>query len=1520
MKKWPSKLRVCSLALVMLWSIVFPLLASPEAAYAASQTSFYVSPAGNDANPGTVDLPFATIERARDAVRNVNSAMTGDIVVYLRGGQYEVDATIVFNESDSGTNGHTVIYRNYPGEEPVIVGGTTVTGWQPYQGGIYKAELGAGAPFYALYEGGTRSVMARYPNEGYHTVAGMHETSPRSSFYYAQGDVPVIGNIADLQVYVWPGGSSGTYNWHSETTGVTALDPEQRLITLKRSTTYNMGAGSRYYLQGALELLDQPGEFYLDRTTNVLYYWPRGQSLDDIVIPKIRRIFELKGSSESNRISNIRFEGIEVQATDALEQINTGTEDGAFYLENADHITITKSKIHDTGLHGFYLRGYAQDIVISGNLIYNIGFAGVKISGLKSSAYTSKHNRVENNLIYSVGRLQGSGSGITLGLSGDNVIAHNRLYDLPRFGISFSTGWYSTYLGQTIDGILVTEDNLFDFLHTRNNVIEFNDISDGMNDSEDGGLIYSAGTGMGNIVRNNHLHDSDIGVLFGMGIYMDRNSDYVTVTKNLISNMQLQGSTKLRSAIWQAGQNAVVANNIVASSKVENNGGVVGTYDLDENLTVERNIFYDFGSLGGGIYTFNKWNNAVIQSADYNLFFNSNGSYEIKGWPMGKQLAEWQSLYDQHSITADPGFIDTANGDYRLKYDSPAYSQGFEDIDYEHIGLLADFPFADPADPLERLFVKEEDRYSTINLGTSEQRQLQVTGRTAQGYAADLSNASFHYASGNEAVAAVDGNGIVTGVAPGVAEISVTATAGGVARSTAIYVIVDDQLDHVAVRAAKTTLLQGETLPLQAVATSVYGQYYSAAGLNVEYSSSDGNVATVDSAGTVAAQGLGTAQITVVVTKDGITRQAAIEVKVASRVLSQVSAALEDQSPAVGFIQKGASLPLIVTATMSDGQPANQSEVEITYESSNPGVATVNAAGQVQALLEGKTNIFVTAKVDGVSAVHVLPVAVVVADQVPAPWQVQRYGTAGGYVVHADGEYTVMSNGANVWGAADDFIYTYQDVELPEDAAAVSLTARIQSLENTNTSAAAGLMFRDNDTPGAKNVMLRVTPGGSLQMTYREQQGGTTQYVAGKILTYPAEIKLAREGDRFISYYKENGVWNRYNVISTVLLSEQFLAGTGVYAITEVPTLAVLDNVELETEELFLSRLEVTADKASLGAGDTAQLTVAGYAGEFTPVDLSGVPVTYASSNPALATVDANGVVTGVSDGNVQITVQATVNGATASGSVTLVIATPKLAQVDLSATATGMGIGQSYPLSVRGVLENGADANISVASVVYTSSNPAVVEADASGLLTAQALGVAKITVQVTLDSTSISKEIMVVVHNGTVFQEGFEEGMGNWTVETGLPSAAVTERPRSGAYSFKLDQDIQSIAVTLPQSTRGIVEAWFYDSGAPGLSGGFALQSDYFAGLYNTFSGTHYMERYGSYYNLTAAREEGWHQIMYDLYSDAGMVNIYIDGVLARQRVMNGFTKLQIKDIWGGKISNLYFDDITVYRMDPN
>ena len=124
-----------------------------------AQACYYVSPSGSDTNDGSAAASFQTITKARDVVSTVNTNMTGDIYVYLRGGDYRITSPITFAVKDSGTGNHRIYYQGYPGETPIINGAQKVTGWTASSGGAYKATLDRKTKLRNLYVNDTRANM-----------------------------------------------------------------------------------------------------------------------------------------------------------------------------------------------------------------------------------------------------------------------------------------------------------------------------------------------------------------------------------------------------------------------------------------------------------------------------------------------------------------------------------------------------------------------------------------------------------------------------------------------------------------------------------------------------------------------------------------------------------------------------------------------------------------------------------------------------------------------------------------------------------------------------------------------------------------------------------------------------------------------------------------------------------------------------------------------------------------------------------------------------------------------------------------------------------------------------------------------------------------------------------------------------------------------------------------------------------------------------------------------------------------
>ncbi|HUI92564.1 MAG TPA: T9SS type A sorting domain-containing protein [Chitinivibrionales bacterium] len=316
----------CSILLAPAWMPV----------YAATQASYYVSPNGSDTNPGTLARPFATITKARDAVRTVNRPLTGDIYVYLRCGTYYTGSPIAFGPADGGTDGFSVIYKAYNSngvdEKPVISGGVPVTGWTLVSGSIYKATLNRDTKLRCLYVNGVRAKMTEVKNKqasgtsGTFTVAGTEPWAQTSgsafdALTFSSSVLPAFANPGDVEI---------EWNWQwcdniacvrdmttsGTTTTVSLQQPTGAIAAKLRWGALGVmdGSGAKYNFtfRNAYELLASPGQFYFDRAAHTLYYYSRGENMNTamVIAPVSEGLLQIYGASTTNRILNLQFYGI----------------------------------------------------------------------------------------------------------------------------------------------------------------------------------------------------------------------------------------------------------------------------------------------------------------------------------------------------------------------------------------------------------------------------------------------------------------------------------------------------------------------------------------------------------------------------------------------------------------------------------------------------------------------------------------------------------------------------------------------------------------------------------------------------------------------------------------------------------------------------------------------------------------------------------------------------------------------------------------------------------------------------------------------------------------------------------------------------------------------------------------------------------------------------------------------------------------------------------------------------------
>jgi hypothetical protein len=417
---------------------------------------FYVAPNGDDANPGTLEQPFATVARARDEVRGLAPSMQGDIEINLRDGVYPVAQPIEFDARDSGTNGFRVEYAAYPGERPVISGGRSVAGWTIVDGAqnVWRAEVGPDLQARQFYVDGVKAQRARSAElpAGFEKADdGFTTTDLGMQHWRNVGDIELVGHA--LQKF-----------YRCPVAGITDKHVKLTQPCWANAQLSEPPFDQVRWIENAFELLDTEGEWYLDRSEGALYYKARpGESMAaaDTVVTGTEALVE------ATDLSNVRFSGITfayagwtfpdsdvgyvgLQTGDHPVDVWDG-DDGvrlipaAVRLHGARDVALERNVFAHLGGAGLALDGGSQQVSVTGNKFEDIASNAVNLGTFSDpEAAPDEQNRgflVANNYITRIGDDYANSSAIWGGYVAQAEVLHNEIFDVPQKGISIGWGW-----------------------------------------------------------------------------------------------------------------------------------------------------------------------------------------------------------------------------------------------------------------------------------------------------------------------------------------------------------------------------------------------------------------------------------------------------------------------------------------------------------------------------------------------------------------------------------------------------------------------------------------------------------------------------------------------------------------------------------------------------------------------------------------------------------------------------------------------------------------------------------------------------------------------------------------------------------------------------------------------------------------------------------------------------------------------------------------------------------------------
>lgn len=549
----------------------------------ADTLRIYVSPTGKDDGPGTSSRPFRTLERARDAVRQ--SRADGDVTIELAAGEYALERPLVLGPGDSGRPGHPVTYRAAKGAA-VLSGGVHVTGWVPDAGGRYRAP----APprdFRQLYVNGRRAQRARGPVptglQPWGSTTGVVSPAAAGEVF---GTLRVTGDsgyrLPDPAIAGWSNPSDiefGYYNyWSHKIARVSRIvrDGDGAIIVMDEPGYYlatrgpGAPAGAPAYIENALELLDEPGEWYLDRMKRVVYYLPRSDedmAEADVVAPQLESLVRLEGTPESP-VHDVAFEGIAFAYATWLQPSRSGHPDvQANFTLGTDRV-FERPEFEPgwVAVHGEFPKSPANVVVRAGHavrfsrcvfahlggagldvergsqrntvdrcLFTDISGSGIQIGDVQRDDHHPEDSRlvvlgntVRNCEITRIGAEYEDSIGIFCGYVRDTTLEHNEIADLPYTGISVGWGWGETDAG----GVAYANPWTYETpTPCGGNRVLANHIHHVMLKRTDGGAIYTLGNQAGTVLRGNYIHDNGPGV--PGGVYLDQGSGFIEVADNV---------------------------------------------------------------------------------------------------------------------------------------------------------------------------------------------------------------------------------------------------------------------------------------------------------------------------------------------------------------------------------------------------------------------------------------------------------------------------------------------------------------------------------------------------------------------------------------------------------------------------------------------------------------------------------------------------------------------------------------------------------------------------------------------------------------------------------------------------------------------------------------------------------------------------------------------------------------------------------------------------------------------------
>lgn len=475
-----------------------------------SAGEIWVSPNGNDRAKGSVEDPKATLtgafRQAREWRRLNDSNVQGGIYINLAPGVHALYEAVFIRPEDSGTAESPTVVRASSIGESVLSGGVNIENWKRYKGNIWVADVpefnGKALDFRQLWVNGDKAVRARnvvdfeqmdriVNNDPVNEILWVPSKAVRPILNAPNAELVIhqMWCIANLRIK--------SIKLHGDSAAVRFHNPESRLQfeTPWPRPMVEEGRNSAFYLTNAMELLDQPGEWYHDIKAAKLYYYPlKGEDMRSVkaIVPAVETLMQVEGTLD-RPVSNIRFEGVTFSHTTWMRPSEKGhvpLQAGMFMtdgyqfktpmardydnhlLDNQGWLGRPSAAVQVEGAHAIdfsncsftHIGSTALDYVygVKGGRVEGCLFRDIAGNGLVTGSFSPKshethvpydpsdhrevcsHQYFANNYFTNLTNEDWGGVAILAGYVRDITIEHNEISDVSYTGISLGWGWTQT--------------------------------------------------------------------------------------------------------------------------------------------------------------------------------------------------------------------------------------------------------------------------------------------------------------------------------------------------------------------------------------------------------------------------------------------------------------------------------------------------------------------------------------------------------------------------------------------------------------------------------------------------------------------------------------------------------------------------------------------------------------------------------------------------------------------------------------------------------------------------------------------------------------------------------------------------------------------------------------------------------------------------------------------------------------------------------------------------------------------